>query len=181
MIFVTVGAQMPFDRLVRAVDEWVHRCGRRDVFAQIGYGGWRPSNIQWSEFLAPGEFRERVRTASAIVAHAGMGSILTAMEYGKPILVMPRRGNRGETRNDHQVSSARHFLESGEISVAFDEDELQAKLDQLSSVRPSEQISPYASPELIATLRAFISRAPDSGCGRELDGSVVPGSPSTHD
>lgn len=135
--------------------------------------------MEWVESLDPGEFRERVQAASVIVAHAGMGSILTAMEYGKPILVMPRRGDLGETRNDHQVSSARHFLESGEISVAIDEHELQAKLDQLCSLRPSEQISPYASAELIATLRAFIGGAPASGCGRSPDGRAALEHPRT--
>ncbi len=35
MIFVTVGEQLPFDRLVRAVDEWAAASGK-EVFAQIG-------------------------------------------------------------------------------------------------------------------------------------------------
>ena len=42
MILVTVGTDLPFDRMVRVVDDWAGETGRRDVFAQIGEGGWEP-------------------------------------------------------------------------------------------------------------------------------------------
>jgi UDP-N-acetylglucosamine transferase subunit ALG13 len=147
---------MPFDRLVRCIDRWAQLRGRRDVFSQIGAGSERPKHIQWAEFLEPSEFRARVVSASVVVAHAGMGSIITALELGKPILVMPRRGDLMETRNDHQVATARRFLEQGRIAVAFDEHELVAKLESLETLRPSQRISAHASPQLLATLREFI-------------------------
>jgi UDP-N-acetylglucosamine transferase subunit ALG13 len=53
VIFVTVGAQMPFDRLVKAVDQWAGENGREDIYAQIGQSDYRPSNIQWTKFLKP--------------------------------------------------------------------------------------------------------------------------------
>src|SRR4051794_31546743 len=89
VIFVTVGAQMPFDRLVQCVDRWAQSHDRHDVFAQIGSGSQRPGYIRWAEFLNPSEFRQHVAQANVVVAHAGMGSIITALELGKPILVMP--------------------------------------------------------------------------------------------
>ena len=36
MIFVTVGTQLAFDRMIKAVDEWAGARGRTDVFAQVG-------------------------------------------------------------------------------------------------------------------------------------------------
>lgn len=36
MIFVTVGTQMPFDRLVEAVDQWASTRDRVNVFARSG-------------------------------------------------------------------------------------------------------------------------------------------------
>lgn len=36
MIFVTVGTQVQFDRLIRTVDEWAGARARSDIFAQIG-------------------------------------------------------------------------------------------------------------------------------------------------
>ena len=157
MIFVTVGAQMAFDRMVRTVDEWAIMRRRDDVFAQIGPTSWRPKRIQWTAFLEPPEFRRRVESADAIVAHAGMGSILTALELGKPILVMPRRGDLGETRNDHQVSTARRFLAQGRISVAFDPGELFERLDAIDQQTSTDRIAPIASTELLSALRTFAS------------------------
>jgi UDP-N-acetylglucosamine transferase subunit ALG13 len=131
VIFVTVGAQMPFDRLVRSVDEWADSHQREDIFAQIGTSSYRPRHIRHSQFIAPAEFRRHVERADVIVAHAGMGSIISAVELGKPILVMPRRGDLGETRNDHQVATAERFGSLRLIEVATNERELGRKLDEI--------------------------------------------------
>jgi UDP-N-acetylglucosamine transferase subunit ALG13 len=156
MIFVTVGAQMAFDRLVRTVDEWAGLRGRSDIFAQIGASDYRPRHITATRFLDPAEFRGRVEGARVVVAHAGMGSIITALELGKPIIVMPRRGDLHETRSDHQVATAKHFVRQGRIIVAFDEHELVEKLDQAVTLCGGEPISDRASPRLIAALRFFL-------------------------
>lgn len=161
MIFVTVGGQMPFDRLIRAVDDWAGQSGCRDVFAQIGDSRLRPLHIEWTSFLQPPEFTQRVRSARLIVAHAGMGSILTALEYGKPILVLPRRGDLGETRNDHQVDTARHLGQMGLVHAAIDETELIARLRNPEDLGPRKTIGPCASPQLLHALRAFISGTND--------------------
>ena len=162
MILVTVGAQMPFDRLVRAVDSWAGAAGRRDVFAQIGTTTLRPRNVEWTSFLTPTEFRARVESASLLVAHAGMGSILTALELGRPILVMPRRGDLLETRNDHQIATARRFAEQGRVSVAMDEHELVGKLNEMRPLVAGAPISRFASPALIRAIRTFIGVAEEA-------------------
>jgi UDP-N-acetylglucosamine transferase subunit ALG13 len=157
MIFVTVGSQMAFDRLINTVDGWASQSRRTDVFAQIGPSTSPPKHIQWTQFLTPATFREYVVKANVVIAHAGMGSIITALELGKPILVMPRRGALKETRNDHQVGTARQFLAQGRIGVAFDEKELVERLntlDQLGVSRP--RCSSTASPELLDALRRFV-------------------------
>lgn len=160
MIFVTVGHQMPFDRLVRGVDEWAASAGRSDVFAQVGTTDYRPGHIEWADRVDPAEFRKRMGEADAIVAHAGMGTILTAMELGTPILVMPRLGRLMETRNDHQVATAERFKALGRLEVAMDETELPAALDRLmarlADIQRSPTIDSKASPELLSAVRGFI-------------------------
>lgn len=155
MIFVTVGHQMPFDRLIRAVDDWAQRCGRSDVFAQIGETRYRPNHFQATPFLSPDEFNSKVRAASAVVAHAGTGTIIAALQLGKPLLVLPRLSKLGETRNDHQIPTARHFANAGHILAAYDEQELAAKINDLESFHPRTTINSHASPELIRCLREF--------------------------
>lgn len=156
MIFVTVGSQMAFDRLIAAVDSWADARERADVFAQIGPSSTRPNAIRWTRFVEPSEFRERVRQCDALVAHAGMGSILTALEFGKPVLVMPRRASLGETRNDHQIATARRLRAMGKVHVAMDEHEMPRMLDRLGELRASEPIRHYASDVLISAIRSFI-------------------------
>lgn len=156
MIFVTVGAQMPFDRLIKTVDQWARERGRDDVFAQIGLTDYRPSNIQWSPFLSTEEFKQRYESAKVIVAHAGTGSIITALQLGKPILIMPRRASLRETRNDHQVATAEQFRRFDSVAVALDEKELITRLDEIDNLRGRQSIEPYASRELVGALREFI-------------------------
>jgi UDP-N-acetylglucosamine transferase subunit ALG13 len=156
VIFVTVGAQMAFDRMIRAVDEWAQRAGRTDVFAQIGPAEYVPRHIAHTGFLEPPQFAERARAADVIVAHAGMGSIITALTMGKPILVMPRRGDLRETRNDHQVATAQRLSELGKVAVAMDEKELIERLGRLEELTASGAIGPYAQDSLVTAVRGVV-------------------------
>jgi UDP-N-acetylglucosamine transferase subunit ALG13 len=156
MIFVTVGTDMPFDRMVRVIDAWAAETGRQDVFAQIGEGGWEPKHIRFAHFLPPQEFADHFDKARVIVSHAGMGTILTALYRGKPILVMPKKASLGEHRNEHQTATARRMMEIGGVNVAFDESELRRKLDQLDTLTSGRQIGSFASDSLVTGIRDFI-------------------------
>lgn len=158
MILVTVGTELPFDRLVRAVDLWAHETGRSDVLAQVGQNAWRPSHLPAVEFLAPAEFNRCFAQASLIISHAGMGTILSALRFKKPILVMPRRAALGEQRNDHQMATAQQLLALGKINVAFDEHELRQRLQALDTIEVRDHTGMFASSSLIAAVRDFIAR-----------------------
>jgi UDP-N-acetylglucosamine transferase subunit ALG13 len=172
MIFATVGSQEPFDRLIRAVDEWAEARGRTDVLAQIGGSTFQPRHVQFTKFMDPAEFGKVMREARIVIAHAGMGSIISSLELGKPIVVMPRRAEFRETRNDHQVATAERFGAQGRIIVANNEQDLPQKLDLALTLGETAGISTQASPRLIATLRTFLQGGPcqlDSGTANEDD------------
>ena len=158
MILVTVGTQGPFDRLVQAVDRWALENPGQEIFAQIGPSEYRPRAMEFSEGLDPIRFEELLEQADVIIAHAGMGTILKALELGKPVLIMPRRASLGEQRNEHQLATAERFRAMGVVQVAADEAELADMLDGLGSVGPGDQISSSASPELISAVRGFLWR-----------------------
>lgn len=156
-IFVTVGAQMPFDRLVHAVDAWAQARGRvADVLAQIGPSEAAPAHVEHVRFLEPAAFDRAYEEADLIVAHAGTGSILAALERGKAIVVMPRRAALRETRNDHQVATAKAFASLGKIPVAWDETEIAAVLDRVGTASEAPTVGRYASDELLAAIRSFV-------------------------
>jgi UDP-N-acetylglucosamine transferase subunit ALG13 len=159
VIFVTVGAQTPFDRLVKAIDQWARTQGRSDVFAQIGRTGYRPAHIEWAPFLEPEEFKRRCAAARAIVAHAGTGSIITALQLGRPILVMPRRASLRETRNDHQLATAERFARFASVAVAWDESELAERMQRIDGLAGRPALGEHASRQLLAAIRDFIDDA----------------------
>lgn len=156
MIFATVGTQGQFDRLIRTIDEWAGANGRTDVVAQTGPSDYRSKHIHTERFIDAPEFRQRVEAASLVISHAGMGSIITALELGKRIIVMPRRASLGEHRNDHQFATAKRFAEHGAITVAFTEQELLEKLDQFQGLNEAQRLATPASPQLISAIQMFI-------------------------
>jgi len=127
VILVTVGTQLPFDRLVRAVDEIAPRLSM-PVFAQIGQGEYQPQHCTFAADVPPSQFDDLLRQATLIVGHAGIGSILMAQKMRKPLLIMPRHAALGEHRNDHQLATARALETRPGVHVAFDENELQQRL-----------------------------------------------------
>ncbi len=166
MIFLTVGTQAPFDRLVCAVDEWAGQNPSSRILAQIGQTDYRPRHLEWHGTLDPGEFAKHFEAADQLVSHAGMGTIIDAMRLGKPLLVLPRLAEYQEHRNNHQVGTARRFLELGRIHAVFDTGALSAALDRLLLAKPSpERIHAYASGRLVDTIRRFID-------GEKTGGSV---------
>jgi len=173
MIFVTVGTQLPFDRMISTIDAWAAAVGRTDVFAQIGPSQYKPKNIQFAEFLPADECRRKLEQATVVIAHAGMGSIITALEMGKPIIVMPRRSELNEHRNNHQISTAQKFLEQGTIHVAMDENELKQKLADVDNLRCCGTAGNQASPQLLSALSDFVNRG-------KLPGRVIVTKPEPH-
>ena len=163
MIFLTIGSHEPFDRLVRAVDAWAGASGQgARVFGQItDRAGHIPQNFEHVAKIGPEDYTRRCTEADLIVSHVGMGTILTALSVGTPALLMPRRGHLGETRNDHQVATARHLSDRPGLHIAETEDDLPALLDRLrdgTGAAPSDRLSPVADPQLTTALREFIFR-----------------------
>lgn len=156
MIFVTVGTDQPFDRMLRVIDSWARDNQRKDVFAQIGEGAWEPGYIDFTHFLGPADFQQRLKEASLIISHAGMGTILTALLHRKTILVMPKLASLGEHRNEHQTATARQMMNLGNVNVAFDENELRHRLEHLEDLKAPTQIGRFASESLLSGLRGFI-------------------------
>lgn len=157
MIFLTIGTQLPFDRLTKALDEWSAQNPRIDVFGQIadpGDAGYRPKNFKWASSIPPHEFDTMVRRAQVVVAHAGMGSIITALNLGTPIIIMPRKGSLKEHRNDHQIATAKKMQTRKGLHVAWTENDLPRLLQKLTTeATVVENISTFADASLISALR----------------------------
>jgi UDP-N-acetylglucosamine transferase subunit ALG13 len=148
MLFLTVGTQFPFDRLVRAVDSIIDKgLIRETLFAQIGESSYKPRNFESAACLEKGVFDDYMRQASGIIGHAGMGTITMALCNHKPLLVMPRLRKYREVVNDHQLAIANKFSELGYMLAAYDTVDLPDLIRQLKSFVPRER---KANPEVVA-------------------------------
>ena len=89
-----------------------------------------------------------------------MGTIIAALELGKPLLMLPRLAAFRESRNDNQVGTARHFGTFAQFEVVESASEIGARVDHilanLDSFRvPSHETGPTDS--LITAIRDFVS------------------------
>lgn len=145
MIFVTIGGNTPFDRLIQAVDGWAESNPQVDLLAQVGEGVYEPRHMRWSRFLEPAEFQQTLRSAELVVSHAGMGTILSALDLRVPLIVLPRRASLQEQRNEHQAATVAHLAGRGLFHPADDEHELVRLLDQHAVLPELDQHSSGAN------------------------------------
>ena len=160
MIFVTVGSQLPFDRLISTLDQWSTDSNSESVFAQIGNSEYRPKNIEFCKTMSPDDYSAYFKKADIIVAHAGMGTIISALELGKPLVLLPRLARNGEHRNDHQLATAKHFSSYKNIVVANNSTELLSAIDKLLAQNSfsGEPELTEVSTDLVFAIKEFVSR-----------------------
>jgi UDP-N-acetylglucosamine transferase subunit ALG13 len=157
VIFVTVGSQLPFDRMTAAVAAWARARGRSDVFLQTGETAVDLAGFRSKPMLDAKEITSMFDQATLVVAHAGTGTMIECMLRGTPVIVMPRSAALHETRNDHQFATARKFATRAGVFVAWDEKELPALLDRAESLAGGAAIKPHADESLLSALRAFVA------------------------
>jgi len=138
MIFVAVGTQFPFDRLIKTVDQWLSTHPDETAFAQIAEGQYRPKQMQWEKFMDGDTYQDKISQAAIIVSHAGMGNIITACEQQIPIIVMNRQHKLGEHRNDHQADGLKWMSKLTGVYAAPTEKELFYWLEQYQSLEPPQ-------------------------------------------
>lgn len=158
MIFVTIGSVFPFDRMIRAADEWASAHPAAEIQAQIGDGRYEPRHMPWVRRLDQDAFLLAMRRARLLVAHAGMGSVITAGQLAKPIVILPRLLARGEHNTNHQVDTANWLKDRPGIYVAADERALPEVIDA-ALARPAdglETLPPHAPADFVARIRQAI-------------------------
>jgi UDP-N-acetylglucosamine transferase subunit ALG13 len=156
MIFMTVGSMLPFDRLVKSMDDWAARHPQVEIIAQIGAGAYEPQNMKWVRTFSRREFDDHTRNAELVVAHAGVGSVVTALEFRKPIVVLPRFAAAKEHTTNHQVDTAKWMQGRPGVFVAMSETDLDQAIIDAQAVNRVEPLSSSAPPEFIAKIRGFL-------------------------
>lgn len=156
MIFVTVGTQLPFDRLIRAIDEIVPRLDGEKVIAQTCGGQYTANFIECRPYIPADEFNAIVKQSRLIVSHAGIGIIITALMMEKPCIVMPRLVSLGEHRSEHQLATAKKMQELNLVNVAYNNRQLRDLLLN-GNFLTMHHLDNKVSNELIQSIMDFIA------------------------
>lgn len=157
LLFATVGATLPFDRLVRSVAELkVEGAISERVVLQVGEGGLAPEGMDVSETLPFTTVQALLRDAAIVICHGGTGSLITALREGCQVIAMPRLESLGEHYDNHQAEITEAFRERGLILTANSPDELRAAL---TTARTRPPVMATTDPvELIGFLRGILAR-----------------------
>ena len=126
MIFVTVGTHYQgFERLIKKMDEIAGKIDE-EVIMQIGFTQYEPKNAKWFRFVETEEdILELYKKADIIVAHAGAGTLLTALSLGKPLVVVPRLKKFGEHVDNQQLELAEALESMGKAISIYDIEKLE--------------------------------------------------------
>lgn len=146
-IFVPLGTQkFPFRRLIIALNNLIKE------------GVYKPEEILMQStmydiepmfthvgLIPVDEFNRYMREADLVITHAGVNSIITCMQMGKALLVVPRLHKYGEHVDNHQVEIAHLMEEKYNVLVVHDIDELKIMIERAMTHRYKKWESHKAS------------------------------------
>jgi UDP-N-acetylglucosamine transferase subunit ALG13 len=153
MIFVTVGTStFPFDRLLHGVDELGLE---EELVVQYGASSVVPRAGITHQFMPYANVLDHMRRARAVIAHAGAGSILTALYAGRHPIVVPRRRELAEAVDDHQFELAARLAGKGLVTLVDNVSELHGQLAAI----PAASASLTTDSSLAVAVRDFVDSA----------------------
>ena len=143
MIFVVLGTQkFQLNRLLQKLDEYVEQGLLTDeIYAQIGNSTYKPRHYAYKDFMDKKEFDATIAKADLVIAHSGVGTIITAIHAKKPVVVFPRLAKYKEHVDDHQVQLLKQFDEMNIICSCYEMDDLGKMVSELDHM----QFVPYQS------------------------------------
>ena len=159
MIFVTIGSSekgLDFTRLVEAMDRIAADLGE-DVLIQRGPVDYEPKHARHVRFVRFDEALRLFRDADLVVGHGGAGTVLNAILFRKPLVIVPRRKDAGELdTDDHQMQLARELAETEGVRVVWDIERLEDAVREALASREATQPSAHRQ-EFLDAIRAFVA------------------------
>jgi len=127
LIYVTVGVSQGFTRLVRIADR-IAKNHKEKFIIQTGDTKYTPRHAESVDVLPVKEHENNFTEASAVVGHAGTGTLLTAIENEARLVLFPRLPERDEVYDAHQLHHIDGWSKRLNVPVAKTGDELRPKL-----------------------------------------------------
>jgi beta-1,4-N-acetylglucosaminyltransferase len=145
----------PFDRLVRSADEMASLV-EETVVIQRGVSRYTPVASRYFDFADDVQMRKWLSEAGVVVSHGGAGSILSALQARKLLVIVPRLKHYGEVFDDHQLELGEAIAGTGRAVCLTDVTPIRLKdaIDQASQVR---EVPSAGDPPLVTALRQHLA------------------------
>jgi UDP-N-acetylglucosamine transferase subunit ALG13 len=160
VIFVTIGSSekgLDFTRLVEAMDRIAGRLGV-DCLIQRGAIDYEPKHARHVRFVRFDEAQRLFRDADLVVGHCGAGTVLNAILFRKPLLLVPRRRDAGELdTDDHQMQLARELAETQGVRVVWDIERLEEAVREALQAREVQPQPSAHRGQFIEAIRKFLA------------------------
>ncbi len=143
MILVTLGTQdKSFKRLLKDVENEIKNGTIKEkVIAQTGHTKFKSKYMETFDFVSPEKLDSLMKKANIIITHGGVGSILGALKYNKPVIAAPRLSKYKEHTNDHQIQIVDEFEREGFIIAYRDGDKLSSLIKDAKKFKPKKYTS----------------------------------------
>lgn len=133
MIFVVLGTQkFQLNRLLQTLDTYVEQgiLDGTELYAQTGHSDYKPCHFAYEPLMDKARFDEMIHKADLVIAHSGVGTIITCVNAKRPVIVYPRMKKYGEHVDDHQLDIARAFEKKNYVSCCYEKDSLEEKIKE---------------------------------------------------
>lgn len=156
MILIVLGTQkFQLNRLLQKIDELVDNGSiNEEVFAQIGYSDYIPKNYNYTQFLDKDTFEKKISECDVLIAHSGVGTIISGINHHKPVIVFPRRVEYNEHVDDHQLEIAESFSNQNFVLTCNDTETLADMIETAKHHSFSEYKSQRQT--VVNTIRNFL-------------------------
>jgi len=128
-----------------------------EILWQTGFTDVSDLPIHGRQLVPANELCEAVAAADLVIAHAGIGSALAALDQGKCPVILPRRAEHHEHVDDHQELIARE-LDGRGLAVHRDAGSLAAPTSSRPWARPSG-VTTTAKIPIVSSAECFAAAA----------------------
>lgn len=146
-----------FTRLIKKMDEVAGRLDET-VVMQIGSVPYKPQNAKYFSHTSYQECLSYFQNATLVVGHGGAGTILNALRFHVPIVVVPRSQLYREHFDDHQIELAQRLVGNELIKVVYDIEELESAVKEM--LEKGKKIDRWKTSHerkaLIKTIKEFV-------------------------
>lgn len=157
LLFATVGATLPYERLLDYVaDAKARGLIPEHLVVQTGKEATAIADVECHETLDFDAMRAILAKADLVVCHGGTGSIITALQAGCRTIAIPRLFERGEHYDNHQLEITEAFEQRGLLLVARNRKEFFAALEKAREMRP--RLATTDPKGLIARLNGIVDK-----------------------